>query len=117
MIKTDNTEFIVVENTIILETSYQKSGGEDVLFGLKRNRNPDNDWGQLSWVNLESNPERVKRFVSIEDLPTIQTLIEDLAYAYGYEQPLIFTQKLNEFGIITLFEEPSIKEKSIQLVS
>lgn len=105
MRKTDNNEFIVVENTIILETRYQKSGGKDVLFGLKRDRNPDNGWGQLSWFNLESNPERVKRFVSIEHLPTIQTLVEDLAYAYGYNQPEIFTQKLKEFGIINKLEE------------
>ncbi len=60
-------------------------------FGLNRDRDPDRDWGELRWS---------KEFKEVEITPKLlQTLLEDLAYAYGSDTKK-FTEKLKEFKFI-----------------
>lgn len=64
-------------------------------FGLNRNRNPDNNWGQLT-STCTSYAKKVELTSELK-----QILIEDLAYAYGNSSEL-FTAKLKEFNLFLM---------------
>lgn len=84
----------------ILDVNVHEGEGPNkgVEFGLIRDRQPDTDWTELRRSRMEGD-----RVVEIDVLDgknhrLLDTLIEDLAYAYGSETPK-FCGKLMEFKI------------------
>lgn len=64
-----------------------------IKFGTNRDRNPNRGWTELRGTNM-SNAKEVELTEELK-----QTLLEDLAYAYGNNTSK-FTEKLKEFGFI-----------------
>lgn len=62
------------------------------LYGLNRDRNPDNGWGELRKTIISQAKE-----VELTD-ELKQILIEDLAYVYGQDSKK-FSEKLKEFKL------------------
>lgn len=79
----------------ILDVSDGVSAGETTDFGLIRDRQPDNGWGELQRVNIRS--PTIKETELTNELKMI--LLEDLAYAFGQDSKK-FTDKLKDFKII-----------------
>jgi hypothetical protein len=80
----------------ILEVVKGISAGKEVDFGVTRDRQPDNGWGQMHKVNLELSAEKIKETKITEHIKI--KLLGDLAYAYGRNTNK-FEQKLKEFEL------------------
>ena len=81
----------------ILEIVKGISAGKEVDFGVTRDRQPDNGWGEMHKINLELSAEKIKETELNEHIK--MKLLGDLAYAYG-QNTNKFEQKLKEFNLI-----------------
>ena len=80
----------------ILDVEKGISAGEEVDFGVFRDRQPDRDWGELQRVNLIHCSDKIEEQELTEDLRI--KLLGDLAYTYGNDSNK-FEQKVKEFGL------------------
>ena len=64
--------------------------------GLHRDKIPDSGWGELRRTNINMCMDKIKE-VDLNDVK--QTLLEDLAFAYGSDSAK-FCTKLKEFGLV-----------------
>ena len=91
----------------IIDTMIKQSKGEPTLFGLYRDRFPDNSWGELRWRNLEFSKEHVTKITNMSEYYNLLSkdpglklsILQDLAYAFG-EDTDKFTKQLNHFKLV-----------------
>lgn len=72
---------------------------DDDGFGLNRDRNPDNGWGQLVRTRLDSTKITNIDISLVMNIEYKIILLEDLAYVYGNNTNQ-FRNKLIEFGLV-----------------
>ena len=74
----------------ILETKTME--GQDALFGLHRDRNPDAGWGEWRWERMDNGVKEVELDEKLRKI-----LIEDICKLYPNDKVY---EKLKEHGLI-----------------